>query len=523
MQYSYNTNGMMQHQIHIQSHQGFNGMHPQMGGGACPPQYYHENVVGNNRGYNDNLSYQQGGFQTQQHMPQYSMMQSQQQQKYHQNQQMGERNAGRARAQTRGPFSRTAANRSTTPTPMNRTRNLKSRDFFQNEEVGMLHHRSSEYSEMNKNPSLSQIENNHFNGREYNDYNNQEIPQTPTIGGRSEQIRQLNIMNPDQIIIQKMNAPLEPTPTHVAKMNKMRLMGLLNNNSANVPVPQMTPTSGARNHFGARDGHVISRQSSFPPHYQEKYPPKPTNNSNNTAAAFRDSSPKVLGSYVSRQLEEEVTRLRYLVDTQTKKISALEMRNKELESELISTRNYQQMYQNLLEKTNLENQNEDELENNHEQVVDEDFEREDHHNVESEDDIPQKQKVMSSEVKYVRQSSEKATSLFSNIHQFSAESALRKAGVPPGKPSYVYRPPSNPEMVDIKLAEFHNSRSSLIRWSKVSSTIYLFGTTQVQLRISRGNLLAKPESSEWGNGNFWPIEKFVSIFEPIERAKMPNS
>lgn len=522
MNYSY-TNGMMQHQMQMQGHQGFNGMQSQVGGGVCHPQYYHESGAGNNRGYNDNLNYQQGGFQTQQHMPQYSMMHSQQQQKYHQGQQMGERNVGRARAQTRGPFSRTAASRSTTPTPMNRTRNIKSRDFFQNEEIGMLHHRSSEYSEINKNPSLSQIENSHFNGGEYNDYNNQEIPQTPTVGGMPEHVRQLNIMNPDQIIIQKMNTSLEPTPTHVAKMNKMRMMGLLNNNNANVPTPQMTPTSGGGSHFGARDGHAISRQSSFPPHYQEKYLPKPTSNSNNTAAAFRDSSPKVLGSYVSRQLEEEVTRLRYLVDTQTKKISALEMRNKELENELMASRNYQQMYQNLLEKTNLENQNQDELENHEEQIINEDFdEREDYH-IEPEDDISQKPKVSSSEVKYIRQSSEKASSLFSNIHQFSAESALRKAGVPPGKPSYVYRPPSNPEMVDIKLAEFHNSRSSLIRWSKVSSTIYLFGTTQVQLRISRGNLLARPESSEWGNGNFWPIEKFVSIFEPIERARMPNS
>ncbi|KAJ1613204.1 hypothetical protein OJ252_1052 [Cryptosporidium canis] len=517
MHYSYNTNGMMQPQMQFQGHQGFNGVHPQMGG-ICPPppQFYHENGAGNNRGYADHLNYQQGGFQSQQHMPQYSMMQSQQQHKYNQNQHVGDRGSGRARLQTRGPFSRTAASRSTTPTPMNRNRNMTSKDFCPNEEIGMAH-RTSEYQDISKNPSLSQIENSHFNG-DYN-YNYQGAPSTPTIGGRQDHARQLNIMNPDQIIVQKMNAPLEPTPTHVAKMNKMRLLGLLNNNSG-APVPQMTPTSGGKNSFGPRDAHLISRQSSFPPHYQEKYPPKPTNNSNNTAAAFKDSSPKVLGSYVSRQLEEEVTRLRYLVENQTKKISVLEMRNKELENELMSTRNYQQLYQDLLEKTNLEN-HDDELESNHEQVVDEDFDDRDH--IEPEDDVSQKPKNMATEVKYVRQSTEKGVSMFSNIHQFSAESALRKAGVPPGKPSYVYRPPSNPEMVDVKLAEFHNSRSSLIRWSKVSSTIYLFGTTQVQLRISRGNLLAKPESSEWGNGNFWPIEKFVSIFEPIERAKMPNS
>ncbi|KAL5370254.1 hypothetical protein CPHLJ_1g180 [Cryptosporidium parvum] len=528
MHYSFNTSGIMQPQMHVmQNHQQFSGMHHQMGGGVCSQQFYHENGIGNNRGYSDNQSYQQGNFQAQQHMPQYSMMQSQQQQQHqhqhqHQHHQpMGDRNLGRARAQTRGPFSRTAASRSTTPTPMNRTTNLKSREFFQNDEIGMLR-RSSEYSEVSKNPSLSQIENSSFNG-EYNNYSShQDIPQTPTIGGgRSEHGSKLNIMNPDHIIVQKLNAPLEPTPTHVARMNKMRLMGLLNNN--NTPMTQMTPTSSGNNNFGMRDFHAISRQSSFPPHYQEKYPPKSTSNSNNTAAAFKDSSPKVLGSYVSRQLEEEVTRLRYLVDSQTKRISALEMRNKELENELISTRNYQQMYQNLLEKTNLGNHDEDEneLENNEGQINNEDYNERDHD--EAEENVVQKQKTMASEIKYVRQSSEKGASMFSNIHQFSAESALRKAGVPPGKPSYVYRPPNNPEMIDVKLAEFHNSRSSLIRWSKVSSTIYLFGTTQVQLRISRGNLLAKPESSEWGNGNFWPIEKFVSVFEPIERAKMPNN
>ncbi|OII74461.1 uncharacterized protein cubi_00014 [Cryptosporidium ubiquitum] len=518
MHYNYNTSGMMQPQMHmVQNNQQFNGMHPQMGGGVGFQQFYHENgIVNNNRSYADNLGYQQGNFQVQQHMPQYSMIQSKQQQHH---QQMGERNVGRARAQTRGPFSRTVASRSTTPTPMNRTRNSKSKEFFPNEEIGMLC-RSSEYSELNRNPSLSQIENNNFNC-EYSNYNGyQDFPQTPTVEGRSEQISKLNIMNPDQIMVQKMNAPLEPTPTHVARMNKMKLMGLLNNN--NTFMPQMTPTSSGKNHFGMRDNHLISRQSSFPPHYQEKYPPKSTSNSNNTPAAFKDSSPKVLGSYVSRQLEEEVTRLRYLVDTQTKKISALEMRNKELENELLSNRNYQQMYQNLLEKTNLSNQNEDEnkTEDNEEQVINESFDERDH--TEPECNV-QKQKAAANEVKYLRQSTEKGASLFSNIHQFSAESALRKAGVPPGKPSYVYRPPGNAEMIDIKLAEFHNSRSSLIRWSKVSNTIYLFGTTQVQLRISRGNLLAKPESSEWGNGSFWPIEKFVSVFEPIERAKMPNN
>ncbi|KAH8582126.1 uncharacterized protein ELE39_003285 [Cryptosporidium sp. chipmunk genotype I] len=523
MHYSYNTNGLMQPQMHmVQNHQQFSGMHHQMGGGICSQQFYHENGVGNSRGYVDSQSFQQGSFQAQQHMPQYSMMQLQQHQQQYQHQYhqpMGDRNVGRARAQTRGPFSRTAASRSTTPTPMNRTKNLKSREFFPNDELEMLR-RSSEYSEVNKNPSLSQIENSSFNG-EYSNYSShQDIPKTPTVGGgRSEHTSKFNIINPDHIVVQKMNAPLEPTPTHVARMNKMRLMGLLNNNT---PMTQMTPSSSGNNNFGIRDGHAISRQSSFPPHYQEKYPPKPTSNSNNTAAAFKDSSPKVLGSYVSRQLEEEVTRLRYLVDSQTKRISALEMRNKELENELMSTRNYQQMYQSLIEKTNLENhEDEDKMENGEEQINNEDFDERDPD--ETEESAIQKQKTMAGEIKYVRQMSEKGASMFSNIHQFSAESALRKAGVPPGKPSYVYRPPNNPEMIDVKLAEFHNSRSSLIRWSKVSSTIYLFGTTQVQLRISRGNLLAKPESSEWGNGNFWPIEKFVSVFEPIERAKMPNN
>ncbi|KAF7457427.1 hypothetical protein HWI79_1988 [Cryptosporidium felis] len=508
MHYGHNgQNGMMQFQ------QNFEGM-PQFTGGMGNPQCYHDNIIGNKRVYMDYSNYQQGGaFQAQQHMPQFSMMQGQPH--------FGDKSIGRARAQTRGPFSRNTASRSTTPTPMNRSINFNPREHMKNDELGMLR-KPSEYSDMSKNPSISQIENNHFNG-EHNGYVGQELHHVSISRGNAEQVHQMNIVNPDQIIVQKMSAPLEPTPTHVAKMNKMRLMGMAGNN--NTPISQTTPTASGMK-YNIKDNIQVSRQVSFPPqYYQEKYPPKSTKSSNNTAAAFNDSSPKVLGSYVSRQLEEEVARLRYLVDTQTKRISALEMRNKELENELMINRNYQQLYQDLLDRNNSNDYNthnlESDSENNTErEIVDEGLNE---RLPEEPEETIQRQRTVVNDSKHTKQASEKGSTLFSNIHQFSAESALRKAGVPPGKPSYIYRPPSNAEMVDIKLAEFHNSRSSLIRWSKVSSTIYLFGTTQVQLRISRGSLLARPESSEWGNGNFWPIEKFVSVFEPIERAKMPNN
>lgn len=496
----YNQNSISQSQMHIINNRNYNPISLPIEGMPVR-QYFNDNTF--NNGYIEHSNYRQN-----QHLSQYPMMQVQQ---------MNDRSLGRSRTQTRGPFSRTAASRSTTPPPpINRTKNSNSKELLQNDELNILR-RSTELMEINKNPSLSHIENNCFNNDNYN-LNNQDFSHTP-INNKQEH-RQLNIVNPDQIIVQKMNMPLEPTPTHVAKMNKMRLMGLNNVNS------QLTPTSAAMNNQRIRDGNVISRQSSFPPqYYQDKYSTKTAQNSNNSAAVFRESSPKVLGSYVSRQLEEEVTRLRYLVDTQTKKISTLELKNKELENELASNRNYQQLYQELLEKTNLSEKKEEidhqdnvELDN----IVSAELEFTDDQIANSEEQLIQKSKASTKDIRLSKQNYEK-NPLFSNIHQFSAESALRKAGVPPGKPSYIYRPPNNAELVDIKLAEFHNSRSSLIRWSKVSNSIYLFGTTQVQLRISRGNLLAKPESSEWGNGNFWPIEKFVSIFEPIERSKMPNN
>ncbi|KAK6590831.1 hypothetical protein RS030_121993 [Cryptosporidium xiaoi] len=494
------------------------------------PQYYEEQVYNKNGGYIENQRYQHNNFQQNmnvhgQHMPQYSMMQM------HTKQQNNDKNiSGRSRSQTRGPFSRTAATRSTTPTPMNRNRNIKQRETFHNENSNIIR-RSTEtidegYQNV-KNQSYSQFDKNYYSG----DYgtNNYHDSQNMGLSGQvnKEQPRQLNIVNPDKIPIQKVNVPLEPTPTHVARMNKMRLMGLVNNN----PIHQSTPTPNIRNDF-LRDGnHNITRQSSLmPQYYQDKCQPKSTRNSNNTAAVFRDSSPKVLGSYVSRQLEEEVTRLRYLVENQTKRISSLEIKNKELESELISNRNYKELYEELLEKTSLEgnygkfeqesdeNENERVLNGSESGAVESEFEL----GKQIKEDNSVIQKMNSTKEQKSAKIIEKKHSMFSNIHQFSAESALRKAGVPPGRPSYIYRPPNNSELIDVKLAEFHNSRSSLIRWSKISSTIYLFGTTQVQLRLSKGNLLAKPESSEWGNGNFWPIEKFVAIFEPIERVKMPN-
>ncbi|KAH8740494.1 hypothetical protein FG386_002218 [Cryptosporidium ryanae] len=493
------------------------------------PKYYEEQIYGGNGGYIENQRYQQNKFQQNQnvhgqHMPQYSMIQMQAKQQNEKNV------SGRARSQTRGPFSRTAAARSTTPTPNNIGRNTKQRDMIHNDDLNIVR-RSTETIDEScnniRNPSYTQIEKNYYGG-EY-DINNYHDSQNMCVPGQvnKEQSRQLNIVNPDQIPIQKVSAPLEPTPTHVARMNKMRLMGLTNNNPS---INQLTPTYKTRND-GLRDGgHNITRQPSLiPQYYQDKYQQKSSKNSNNTASVFRDSSPKVLGSYVSRQLEEEVTRLRYLVENQTKKISLLEIKNKELENELISNRNYKELYEELQERTNLggnyvnceQNSDENEKETNGSEVgvIEDEFELE----KQIGENNTVMQKMSSTKDQKATKIIEKRHSMFSNIHQFSAESALRKAGVPPGRPSYIYRPPNHSELIDVKLAEFHNSRSSLIRWSKVSSTIYLFGTTQVQLRLSRGSLLAKPESSEWGNGNFWPIEKFVAVFEPIERAKMPNN
>ncbi|OII75660.1 hypothetical protein cand_030900 [Cryptosporidium andersoni] len=426
---------------------------------------------------------------------------------------------GRSRSITRGPFSRTVASRSTTPPPIRskqRTSNELNKFEYGVNATPDLENRTLSYQQLDG-YNQQQVNYRH-NTSDIRKLNNPNFPKTPTISGKSN--NQLNVNN-TELIGQQQNQQqrngIEPTPTHVAKVNKLKMLSMQNS-----ALGSLTDSLNRGVALGP------SRQTSIPPnYYHERRPSASPPNMRNCTTSFNESSSKVLSSYVSRQLEEEVGRLRHLVEIQTKKISSLEQKNAELESEILFLQKYQQLYQDMINtNSTAENNNhninknnlhkldsEDEYEHNTTSDTETDYLK---HMTNTEKNVLQKMEPRTAKL----QVAEKKSVMFSNIHEFSAESALRKAGIPPGKPAYLYRLPSNPEPVDIQLADFHNSRSSLVRWSKVSSTIYLFGATQVQLRVLRGRLQVRVESCDWGSGNFCPIEKFVSVFEPIERAKM---
>ena len=81
---------------------------------------------------------------------------------------------------------------------------------------------------------------------------------------------------------------------------------------------------------------------------------------------------------------------------------------------------------------------------------------------------------------------------------------------------------SSDDPVDVRLAEFFNSTACGVSFQRINKGFYRFGKTVVELEIVNHKLMARTEDG-WNRVKFGPIEKFMSTYEPLERARGSGS
>jgi len=86
------------------------------------------------------------------------------------------------------------------------------------------------------------------------------------------------------------------------------------------------------------------------------------------------------------------------------------------------------------------------------------------------------------------------------------------------KPQFEYRIADPEDPIDQRLEEFYNSTGSVIPFKRINRGFYKFGETIVELDIINHKLQARTEDG-WNRGKYGAIEKFMGLYETIEREK----
>lgn len=89
----------------------------------------------------------------------------------------------------------------------------------------------------------------------------------------------------------------------------------------------------------------------------------------------------------------------------------------------------------------------------------------------------------------------------------------------PTGPVVPYRVVAPTDDIDVRLEEFYNKTNSAVPFKRINRGFYKFGGTLVELDIVNLKLVARTEDG-WNRGKFSAIERFLQVYEEIERANL---